>query len=218
MPRPAGQGASSVDKRRQGYTMLTQRSLPANAAGLETTDRELMRRLCDRDLAALDTLYERHQSIALGLACRMLRDRSYAEDVVQDAFLTLWRQPERYDPERGTVRCWLLAIVRHRSIDKLRRLGISTRIVELTPDIVDRSAPDPVDLAVAALEREHVQAALARLPIEQRRAIEFSYLHGRTHVEIAELMNCPLGTVKGRIRIGLDKLRLLIPEPEVVAA
>lgn len=198
--------------------MLTQRSLPATVAGPEPTDRELMRRLCERDLTALDMLHDRHQSVALGLACRILRDRSYAEDVVQDAFLTLWRQPERYDPGRGTVRCWLLTIVRHRSIDTLRRNRISTRIVELTPDIVDNGAPDPGDLAVATLEREHVQAALARLPIEQRRAIEFSYLQGRTHVEIAELMNCPLGTVKGRIRIGLDKLRALIPAPEAVAA
>jgi RNA polymerase sigma-70 factor, ECF subfamily len=201
--------------------MMIQPEVPGyryGVASVEISDRELMRRLCERDLAALEALHDRHQSAALGLACRILRDRSMAEDVVQDAFLTIWRQPERYDPDRGTVRCWLLAIVHHRSIDKLRRLSTAGRVVELTPDIVDRGAVDPSDLAVMTLEREHIQAALARLPIEQRRAIELSFLHGRTHAEIAELMNCPLGTVKGRIRIGLDKLRAMLPAPELAAA
>lgn len=200
---------------------MIQPSAPAGRFGagpVEPSDRELMQRLCERDLAALEALHDRHQSAALGLACRILRDRSLAEDVVQDAFLTLWRQPERYDPNRGTVRCWLLAIVHHRSIDKVRRLRTSSRIVELTPDIVDRGATDPGELAVMTIEREHVRAALARLPIDQRRAIELSFLQGRTHAEIAELMNCPLGTVKGRIRIGLDKLRAMMLAPELAAA
>lgn len=201
--------------------MLTQQDAPGRRIGAlpaDTCDRELMQRLCEHDLAALEMLHDRHQSAALGLACRILRDRNLAEDVVQDTFLTLWRQPERYDPSRGTVRCWLLAIVHHRSIDKLRRRGISTRVVELTPDLVDRRAVDPSEIAVLTLEREHVHAALEQLPPEQRRAIELSYLQGRTHAEIAELMNCPLGTVKGRIRIGLDKLRAMIAEPEFAAA
>lgn len=201
--------------------MVTQSATPAvrivTAPG-EATDAELMQRLCEHDLAALEALHDRHQSAAMGLACRLLHDRSLAEDVVQDAFLTIWRQPERYDAARGTVRCWLLAIVHHRSIDKLRRLAASGRVVELTPDIIDRNAIDPGELAVITLEREHVRAALARLPTDQRRAIELSYLHGRTHAEIAELMNCPLGTVKGRIRIGLDKLRAMFHAPEFAAA
>src|SRR5687767_603815 len=112
--------------------MLMQSPAPAgrrDGGSATKPDEELMRRMCDRDLLAFETLHDRHQSVALGLACRILRDRSLAEDVVQDAFLTIWRQPERYDPARGSVRCWLLAIVHHRSIDRLRRLGNSTRLV-----------------------------------------------------------------------------------------
>jgi RNA polymerase sigma-70 factor (ECF subfamily) len=155
---------------------------------------------------------------ALGLACRVLRDRSYAEDVVQDPFLIVWRKPNCYDPSRGSVRSWLLAIVYHRSIDKIRRLRTAGMYVELTPNIVDRSQVDPAALAVAALECERVRGALAQLPAEQRQAIELSFLQGRTHAEIAALMNCPLGTVKGRIRIGLDKLRAMMPAQELTAA
>lgn len=188
------------------------------SATREVTDRELMQRLCERDLLALEILHDRHMPAALGLACRVLRDRSYAEDVVQETFLIVWRQPDRYDPARGSVRSWLMAIVHHRSIDKIRRLRATGIHVELTPNIVDRSEVDPADLAVAALEHERVRGALEQLPTEQRRAIELSFLYGRTHAEIAELMNCPLGTVKGRIRIGLDKLRALMPAPEFTAA
>ncbi|HEX5164253.1 MAG TPA: sigma-70 family RNA polymerase sigma factor [Thermomicrobiales bacterium] len=184
----------------------------------DVTDQMLMQRLLRRDLSALEELINRHRSVAIGLACRIVHDRNHAEDVVQDAFLTLWRQPERYDPARGSVRSWLLAIVHHRSIDKLRRLATNGRLVELTPDIVDHSAVDPSEQAVQAVERDNVRAALDRLPADQRRAIELSFLHGRTHAEIAELMNCPLGTVKGRIRIGLEKLRTMIQPTDLVAA
>ena len=194
-------------------------SLPLRVATeADDADRAVLERLATGDLDALDALYDRYKTMAYSIAFRITADATLAEDVVQDAFLTLWRQPERYHPERGTVRSWLLAIVHHRSIDRLRRNGLSKRIVELTPDLVDRSAIDPSDIAVATLEREYIAEALSRLPAEQRRAIELSYLQGRTHAEIAELMNCPLGTVKGRIRIGLDKLRVMIAAPELVAA
>jgi RNA polymerase sigma-70 factor (ECF subfamily) len=177
-----------------------------------------MLRLRERDIAALEQLYDRHHQAALGLACRIVRDRCLAEDVVQDAFLTIWRQPERFDPSRGTARGWLLAIVHHRSIDRVRRMTAAGRTVELHPDLVDHRAADPSELAVDAIQREQVHAALNRLPAEQRRAIELSFLHGRTHQEIAELMNCPLGTVKGRIRIGMEKLRAFMLVPEQAAA
>jgi RNA polymerase sigma-70 factor (ECF subfamily) len=184
----------------------------------EDSDQELMQRLCARDLLALEFLHDRHMPAALGLACRVLRDRSYAEDVVQDAFLIVWRRPDRYDPSRGSVRSWLLAIVYYRSIDKIRRLRTAGFQVELTPNIVDRSQADPAAAAVATIERERVRGALDQLPTEQRQAIELSYLYGHTHAEIAALMNCPLGTVKGRIRIGLDKLRTMMPVAELTAA
>ena len=184
----------------------------------EDSDQKLMQRLCARDLLALELLHDRHMPAALGLACRVLRDRSYAEDVVQDAFLIVWRRPDRYDPSRGSVRSWLLAIVYYRSIDKIRRLRTAGSQVELTPNIVDRSQADPAAVAVATIERERIRGALEQLPTEQRQAIELSYLYGHTHAEIAALMNCPLGTVKGRIRIGLDKLRMMMPVAELTAA
>ncbi len=177
-----------------------------------------MQRLCERDMLALETLYDRHMTAALGLACRILRDRNDAEDVVQNAFLTVWRKPDRYDQSRGSVRSWLLTIVQYRSIDKIRQSRKAGIHVELTPNIIDRSDVDPAELAIAGLERERVRGALEKLPADQRRAIELSFLHGRTHTEIAELMNCPLGTVKGRIRIGLAKLRAMMPAPEFTAA
>jgi RNA polymerase sigma-70 factor (ECF subfamily) len=175
------------------------------------TDQELMLRLREHDLQALEELYDRHHQIALGLACKIVRDRGTAEDIVQDAFLTLWRQPERFDPARGTARGWLLAIVHHRSIDKLRRAKLANRTVELTPNLIDERSEDPFEQAAGKIQSEQLRAALEQLPPDQRRAIELSFLHGRTHTEIAELMNCPLGTVKGRIRIGLAKLRGLVP-------
>jgi RNA polymerase sigma-70 factor (ECF subfamily) len=180
-------------------------------------DRVLMLRLRERDVDALEQLYERHVQAALGLAWRIVRDRGLAEDIVQEAFLTLWRQPERFDPCRGTARGWLLAIVHHRSIDHVRRMSTAGRAVELGTDLVDYRVIDPSDLAVDAIQREQVRAALECLPAEQREAIELSFLHGRTHQEIAELLHCPLGTVKGRIRIGLEKLRafMLVPEHAV---
>lgn len=181
-------------------------------------DRILMQRLLQRDIVALEQLYDRHHQVALGLACRIVRDRTLAEDVVQDAFLTLWRQPERFDPARGTARGWLLAIVHHRSIDRVRRVAAIGRPVELSPDMVDERAGDPSELAWESIRREQVRAALDRLPDEQRRAIELSFLQGRTHQEIAELMHCPLGTVKGRIRIGLEKLRAYMTVPDQAAA
>jgi RNA polymerase sigma-70 factor (ECF subfamily) len=173
----------------------------------DATDQQLMLRLRQQDVAALEALYDRHHQVALGLACKLLHDRSSAEDVVQDAFLTLWRQPERFDPGKGTPRGWLLAIVHHRSIDKLRRGRYTNRSVELTPNLIDEHQADPCDVATERIDSQQLLSALKTLPAEQRDAIELAFIHGRTHVEIAELMGCPLGTVKGRIRIGLSKLR-----------
>lgn len=196
----------------------TRRAGRATPTAIDCSDTDLMLRLRQRDVAALEALYDRHSQAALGLACRIIRDRPSAEDVVQDAFLTIWRQPERFDPSRGTARGWLLAIVHHRSVDRCRRTANGRRQVELTAEIVDRHATDPCDLAAQADERDRVRAALDYLPVNQRRTIELAYLHGKTHAEIAELMNCPLGTVKGRIRIALAKLRGLIPPPDYAAA
>lgn len=178
----------------------------------------LMVRLRDRDVIALEQLYDRLAPLALGLACRVVRDRALAEDIVQETFLTLWRQPERYDPARGSARGWVLSIVHHRSIDRVRRMTVRGPAGELSPNIIDERAPDPADAAFAAIRSEQLRAALDTLPREQRMAIVLSYVHGRTHAEIADLMGCPLGTVKGRIRIGLEKLRAMAPVAALTGA
>lgn len=177
------------------------------ATEAEHSDVQLMARLRQKDIAALELFYDRHHQIALGLACKIVRDRATAEDVVQDAFLALWRQPERFDPAKGTPRGWLLAIVHHRSIDKLRRARPVNSAIEINPELIDECQPDPCDVAVERIQAGELLSALELLPGEQRRAIELAFIHGRTHVEIAALMDCPLGTVKGRIRIGLARMR-----------
>ncbi len=183
----------------------------------EPTDQDLMARLLRQDIAALEILYDRHHQIALGLACKLLADRSAAEYVVQEAFLTLWRQPERFNPAKGTPRGWLLAIVHHRSIDALRRGRLVTHSVDLLPHLIDDGQDDPCDLAASRCESTRLHRALDALPADQRRAIELSFLQGRTHVEIATLTDTPLGTVKGRIRIGLSKLRASLEAVPAVA-
>jgi RNA polymerase sigma-70 factor (ECF subfamily) len=188
-----------------------------DSRAVEPSDRELMLRLRQRDVRALELLYDRYSQLALGLSCKILHDRALAEDVVQDAFLTVWRQPERFDPTKGNAKGWLLAFVHHRSVDRLRRLTVRGFVGELSPNVLDEDAPDPADVAFATMTREQITVALGRLPADQRRAIELSYLQGWTHREIADAMNCPLGTVKGRIRIGLEKLRTLIPASAVLA-
>jgi RNA polymerase sigma-70 factor (ECF subfamily) len=191
---------------------------PASAVNDADVDRELVRRLVTRDVHALEALYDRHHQIALGLACKLVHDRELAEDVVQEAFLALWRQPERYDPARGTARGWLLAIVHHRGIDRLRRGRAAGFPADLSDALPDASAPDPCALVAEHEQATQLHVALTYLPPDQRRTLELAYLHGRTHTEIADLMNCPLGTVKGRIRIGLAKLRALAPTMGLAAA
>lgn len=161
------------------------------------------------DSAAFAVVYSRHAPLALGLANRLLADRTLAEDVTHDAFLTVWRNCRHYRAERGSVRAWLLGILRHRAIDVQRRALVrergEARILGLEPR-------EPVaDLTEAEADRRDraraVRSALAALPVGQREAITLAYLGDLTHAEIAEKLQVPLGTVKGRIRLGLEKLR-----------
>lgn len=179
----------------------------------EVADRELMVRLCQDDPTALGVLYDRYRDTAIGLAVSIVRDRDTAEDIVHDAFLSVWQQARRYDPRRGSPRAWLLTIVHNRGIDRLRRQAVR-RAIALTPDLVDTRSPDPADTAADWVLVTHLRAALWQLPEQQRRTIELAFLHGRTHAEIATLMDCPVGTVKGRIRIGMAKLRAIMIPPQ----
>lgn len=160
----------------------------------------------------LEALYEAYHRQALGLAYRVLDDAAEAEEVVQEAFLAAWRAGQTYDPARGSARTWLLTLVRNRAIDVIRaRQRRPVRPLDEAPDPVDPSdVPAQVSLSIdsAAAGR-----ALEDLPPDQRRAVELAFLGGLSHGEIAAQLGLPVGTVKGRIRLGLDRLRSALGVP-----
>jgi RNA polymerase sigma-70 factor (ECF subfamily) len=152
-------------------------------------------------------LYAEHAESARELASRLLYDRGEAEDVVQEVFLTLWRRPDCFDPQRGTGRAWLLTVVRNRSMDHLRRRVPRDSVDELAERLPDPCQPDVADQLVAAATSDQLWRLVDSLPPAQAELIRRAYLRGETHQAIAEATGLPLGTVKSRIRLGLDKLR-----------
>jgi RNA polymerase sigma-70 factor (ECF subfamily) len=185
------------------------------ATELELEDGELWRELAAGNLTALDMLYDRYAGLALGLASRALGDRQAAEDVVQESFLQLWRHASSYDPRRGSLRSWLLSIVHHRCIDALRRRAARPRTVAWMVDAYDHAGTSDTWMEVERkLTRTTVRRALLQLSVEQREAIELSYFEGYSHAQIAERLGLPLGTVKGRLRLGLRRLRGLLEAPD----
>lgn len=174
------------------------------------SDEELLAALGRQELEALDILYQRYHRLALGLACRMLGDQHSGEDVVQEVFLAVWRRAERYRPDRGAVKTWLLAIVHHRAVDRLRQRPPSGLVGELGPELEDRRDPPVWQQAYDQIRGQQISAALAILPPEQRETIELAYFGGKSQTEIATLQGVPLGTVKGRTRLALEKLRGLL--------
>ena len=176
----------------------------------EPGDIQLMQVVQRRDAAALMALYDRHRGVSFALAYRILGDAGAAEEAVQDAFLQVWRRADAYDPSRGSgFRAWLLKIVHNRAIDLLRRrAGASQAVVDLDLETI-ALIPGTADVqrdVTARLDREEVRTAVAALPPEQRDAITLAYFDGLTHQEIAARTSAPLGTVKGRLRLGLRKL------------
>lgn len=163
---------------------------------------------------AFEVLYDRHGGPAFSLAYRMVGNRVTAEDISQEAFLSIWRSRLRYQPDRGSVRTWVLGIVHHRAIDGLRRNLVHDRRRASAEGIEERfEAPELTDVEVARKdEAEHVRAALKEVPEEQCRVIELAYFGGFSHSEIADMLEMPIGTVKGRMRLGLDKLRHRLAE------
>ena len=153
-------------------------------------------------------LYDRYAGLAFGVAVRVLGDPARAEDAVQDAFVNVWHRASSFDPERGSLRAWLLTSVRNRCIDYLRGRGSrERREQELTPHAEYAQAPsDPWREVSVSLERAAVRDAMASLPTEQRQVVEMAYFGGYSHSEIAEMSRVPLGTVKGRMRLALEKM------------
>ena len=172
-------------------------------------DEELMHLARGADPRAFALIYDRHCAAAFGLAYRMVGSRGLAEDVVQEAFLSLWRAGARYDSQRGSVRTWILGIVHNRAIDALRRTLVHERR-RASDEGLERTAPsdDRTDTEVLrGDDARFVRRALETLPAEQRRVLELAYFSGWSQTEIAEAIDIPLGTVKGRMRLGLRKLR-----------
>ncbi len=171
---------------------------------------------------ALGALYDRHRRAALSVALRILEDPCVAEDAVHDAFLAAWRRSETFDQARGSVRGWLLAIVRNAAIDRRRGRFVHTELDASLArgDVHPDAGTDETFASVTArMEAERVREALHDLPDEQREAIELAYFGGLTHQEIAQRTGAALGTVKGRLRLGLHKLRAsladLLPQDHV---
>jgi RNA polymerase sigma-70 factor (ECF subfamily) len=171
-------------------------------------DEELMQLVRRGQSAAFEVVYERHASAAFSLAYRIVGTRNGAEDVSQEAFLNLWRSAERYERARGSVRTWILGIVHHRAIDYIRRATVHDKRRASDEGIQERfEAPERTDAEVARRdEARTVRAAMGSLPSEQSQVIELAYFGGFTHTEIADMLDAPVGTVKGRMRLGLQKL------------
>jgi RNA polymerase sigma-70 factor (ECF subfamily) len=171
-------------------------------------DEDLIPLMARGDARAFEAIYERHSGAAYSLAYRMAGTRASAEDVTQEAFMNLWRSGAHYDRRRGSVRTWILGIVHHRAIDALRRASVHSKRRSDDETAAERlEAPERVEEDVARRdEAAVVRAAIDHLPADQVKVIELAYFGGFTHVEIAEMLETPVGTVKGRMRLGLRKL------------
>lgn len=182
---------------------------------LVPADNELIAAVARGDHPALLALYDRHGRIAYGLAYRILGEAGAAEEAVQDAFLRVWRRAATFDATRGGVRSWLLTIVHHCAIDLHRKRSSAPPVVAGLDEIAERTAvPDAWSEVAGRLDQARVRSAIETLPGDQRRAIELAFFDGLTHREIAERDGLPLGTVKGRLRLGLKRLHGLLAEPE----
>jgi RNA polymerase sigma-70 factor, ECF subfamily len=179
-------------------------------------DEKLISFVGQGDAEAFTTLYDRHSHAAFSLAYRVMGERQAAEDVAQDAFLKLWCSATSYRPERGSVRTWILSIVHNRGIDQIRSQASRRR----TQDKIEASAPrsQPSEAFAETLrnsQRDQVREALDTLPPEQLKILELAYFSGYTHLQISELVDVPLGTIKGRMRLGLKKMRVYFDHPKL---
>ena len=165
---------------------------------------------------ALDELYNRYNRLVFGLALNLVGDRATAEEITLDVFTRVWKRAETYRPHRAKVSTWLISITRHHSIDVLRRRGVrpeqhSVSWNETSSNIV-HDGHNPEQATELAMRRERILAAVARLPAEQKQVLNLAYFAGYTHSQIAEALDQPLGTVKTRIRLAMQKLRQMLKD------
>jgi RNA polymerase sigma-70 factor (ECF subfamily) len=182
-------------------------------AGLD--DEELMQRLFYRDINAFRALFDRYGNLAYSTTLRIVRDTQIAEDMVQEIFLRIWRKPDSYVAQRGRFATWLTSVSRNRAVDEVRSRKRRYRHETASPEEQERDIPgperdDPALTAELSDQRRLILAALRELPVEQRQVIELAYFGGLTQQEIAERLSQPLGTVKTRIRLGMQKLRVAL--------
>lgn len=182
-------------------------------------DEELMARLAGRDMRAFEALYDRYADLVFSVALRVVADPHVAEDIAQDVFLRVWRRPDHFDVHRGKFVTWLLSVTRNRSIDERRTYSRRLRREAMPPgeeedDVLPSTdaRDDPAEMTVLSDERIAVRRAMEVLPPEQRLAIQLAYFGGLTQQEIANKLGQPLGTVKTRIRLGMQKMRGALQE------
>jgi RNA polymerase sigma-70 factor, ECF subfamily len=200
------------------------RSSSRSPEGAEEVTRGELQRLADEDLMpliaredplAFEVFYDRHAGAAYSIAYRIVGSRTAAEDVTQEALLSIWRSGARYDRARGSVRAWTLGIVRNRAIDMLRKeSGRSPKLAAGGDELLERRAGEELTdtEAVRRETAQEVRGAIQELPQDQSRVIELAYYGGFSHSEIAEMLNEPLGTIKGRMRLAMDKIRATLAE------
>jgi RNA polymerase sigma-70 factor (ECF subfamily) len=196
---------------------MQMRLRPPDFRGL--ADEELMELVGAGEVRAFEVVFDRHAGPAYSLAYRMCGSRALAEDIVQEAFLSLWRSGTGYDRARGSVRSWVLSAVHNRAVDALRRKGAKSGRDVSDEGITERlRSPEATDVEVERRdEARRVRGALGTLPDDQRQVIELAYFGGLSHTQIAEMLDLPPGTVKGRMRLGLSKMRSALGETERVA-
>ncbi len=184
------------------------------------SDEDLMGQATAGDARAFAAVFDRHSNVAFSLAYRMCGRKAMAEDIVQEAFLSVWRSSARYDSRRGTVRAWILSVVHNRAVDAFRReQAKSSRSVNDEGLAEQLEGPDRTDReAERRDEARRIRQALRDLPKAQRRVIELAYFGGFSQTEISEMLGLPIGTVKGRMRLGMGKLRVSLAEvPPVIS-
>jgi RNA polymerase sigma-70 factor, ECF subfamily len=178
-------------------------------------DEDLMPLIAERDPEAFEVFYDRHGGAAYSLAYRIVGEASAAEDVTQEAFISIWRSGGRYDRTRGSVRAWTLGVVRNRAIDALRRTAGKAPKLTFDDEMILEQRPSgdlTDDEAIRRHEARELRGVLSELPAEQSKVIQLAYFAGFSHSEIAEVLGMPLGTVKGRMRLAMEKIRAQLAE------
>jgi len=172
-------------------------------------DEDLVVRVARSDERSFEVLYDRHGRIAWSLAFRLLGEREAAEDLVQEAFLAVWNGAAGYTQAKGSVRTWILSILHHRAVDRLRQTSASRRRQDALEQVamIEPAAPDAAEVALARVEATEIRSALADVPGDQLEVLRLAYYGGYTHHEIAGMLSLPLGTVKSRMRLGLERVR-----------